>query len=138
MGALVGLGWRGWPGATTSDALVMLAGGALVVTAWVLLRQRAASEPERSTAPALTLLGASILIAIATALAWRDATPVTATRDVVVALRPAGDAGQRRVGRLAACADRFGLGIVDRGGAGSCHRRRPTQAEPRLCSAIRG
>jgi hypothetical protein len=82
LGILVGTGWRtwqarAWPVVSVADTLAMLAGGALVVTAWTVLRPTpAAAAEERPTAPALALLGTACLVAAAAGVAWRGTAPV--------------------------------------------------------------
>jgi hypothetical protein len=79
---LVGLGSHVWQSAEPSaEALALLAGGALVVTAWAALRWTGPSESsanERSLALAGALLGAAALTFAAAALAWRGAPTLAA------------------------------------------------------------
>lgn len=66
--ALAGLGWqawesRSWPGGTPSEALALLAGGGLVVAAWLVLRADAEGRSTtRCVALGPTLLMAAILL----------------------------------------------------------------------------
>ncbi len=66
--ALAGLGWqawesRSWPGGTSSEALALLAGGGLVMAAWLALRADAEGHwTTHSVALGLTLLAAAILL----------------------------------------------------------------------------
>ncbi len=74
---LVGTGWRAWqadawPGTSAADALALLAGGASVVAAWMVLRPTPAAKAHgHPTAPALALVGAACLAAAAAFVAWR-------------------------------------------------------------------
>jgi hypothetical protein len=72
---LIGLAWHVWrPGEPSPQALALLAGGALVVTAWAAPRWARLSESsadERSLALAGALLGAAALTFASAALAWR-------------------------------------------------------------------
>ncbi len=78
--ALIGLGWqawesRSWPGNTAPEALALLAGGSLVVAAWLTLRAEVGGRATgRCIAFGPTLIGAGILLAAATWLAL-SATP---------------------------------------------------------------
>jgi hypothetical protein len=82
VGVLIGVGSHAWqPSALSAEALALLAGGALVVTAWAAPRWTRPWEPsanERSLALAGALLGAAALTLAAAALAWRGA-PTAAT-----------------------------------------------------------
>lgn len=78
--ALTGLGWqawesRSWPGNTAPEALVLLAGGSLVVVAWLTLRTEAEKRSaDRCVALGPTLIAAGISLAVATGLSL-NATP---------------------------------------------------------------
>lgn len=83
--ALIGLGWqawesRSWPGNATPEALALLAGGSLVVVAWLTLRAEARGRATgRCIAFGPTLIGAGILLAAAAWLSFNatpSATPV--------------------------------------------------------------
>lgn len=72
--ALAGLGrqaWesRFWPGRTPAEALALLAGGSLVVVAWLALRADAEGRPTaRCTALGPTLIAAGLLLGAGAAL----------------------------------------------------------------------
>ena len=82
VGVLIGVGSHaGQPSALSAEALALLAGGALVVTAWAAPRWTRPWEPsanERSLALAGALLGAAALTFAAAALAWRGAPAAAA------------------------------------------------------------
>lgn len=82
VGVLIGLAWHLWrPGEPSTEALALLAGGALVVTAWAAPRWARLSESsanERSLALAGALLGAAALTFASAALAWRGAATAVA------------------------------------------------------------
>jgi hypothetical protein len=86
IGIVAGLGWRAWAAAAWSaaniaEALAMLAGGALIVTAWAAPRwadPTDESADERSAALGWALLGTATLVLGAAILAWRDALPTAA------------------------------------------------------------
>lgn len=97
LGVLAGLGWRAWttgawPGVDGAEALAMLAGGALVVTAWAAPRW---TEPldgapsARSVAFGCALFGAAALTFSAAALAWpgADFAATAPTRSWLYGLR---------------------------------------------------
>ena len=77
VGVLIGVGSHAWwPAEPIAEALALLAGGALVVTAWAAprwTRPSASSANERSLALAGALLGAAALTLAASVLAWRAA-----------------------------------------------------------------
>ena len=79
---LIGVGSHAWrPAEPSAEALALLAGGALVVTAWAAPRWTRPSESsanERSLALAGALLGAAALTLAAAALAWRAAPTAAA------------------------------------------------------------
>jgi hypothetical protein len=79
IGVLVGVGWHAQrPVASVAEALAMLAGGALLVTARAALwwaEPPTAATSERSLALAGALLGAAALAFAAAALTWRGAPP---------------------------------------------------------------
>ena len=79
---LIGVGSHVWrPADPSAEALALLAGGALVVTAWAAPRWSRPSESsmnERSLALAGALLGAAALTLAAAALAWRAAPTAAA------------------------------------------------------------
>lgn len=81
LGILVGLGWRTWQarawlGGSVADTLAMLASGALVVTAWTVLRLTPPVAAEkRPLAPALALIGTACLVVAAVVVAWRGTPP---------------------------------------------------------------
>ena len=78
---LIGVGSHAWrPAEPSAEAVALLAGGALVVTAWAAPRWSGSTESsanERSLALAGALLGAAVLTLAAAALAWR-AVPTAA------------------------------------------------------------
>jgi len=82
LGVLIGVGSHAWrPAEPSAEALALLAGGALVVTAWAAPRWARPSESsanERSLALAGALLGAAALTLAAAALAWRAAPTAAA------------------------------------------------------------
>ena len=82
LGVLVGVGWHVWqPAEPRAEALALLAGGALIVTAWAAPRWTGPAEEsanERSLALAGALLGAAALTFVAAALAWRGAPALAA------------------------------------------------------------
>lgn len=81
--ALIGLGWRAWeshswPGNTAPEALALLAGGSLVVVAWLTLRAEAGGRfTGRCIAFGPTLIGAGILLATAAWLFLNATLPAT-------------------------------------------------------------
>ena len=81
LGVLIGVGSHAWrPAEPSAEAVALLAGGALVVTAWAAPRWSGSTESsanERSLALAGALLGAAVLTLAAAALAWR-AVPTAA------------------------------------------------------------
>ena len=81
LGVLIGVGSHAWqPAEPSVEAMALLAGGALVVTAWAAprwVRQTDSSASERSLPLAGALLGAAALTLAAAALAWRG-VPTTA------------------------------------------------------------
>ncbi len=106
IGVLVGVGWHAWQSAApTAEALAMLAGGALVVTAWAAPRWAGppqASAGERSVALAGALLGAAALVFAAAALAWRGTPPAAGLSARTWLYGLCGVADSHRAGRLAA------------------------------------
>jgi hypothetical protein len=82
IGVLIGVASHAWqPSAPGADGLALLAGGALVVTAWAAprwTRPAESSANERSLALAGALLGAAALILVAAVLAWRGAPTAAA------------------------------------------------------------
>jgi hypothetical protein len=82
LGILIGVAWHAWrPAQPAAEALALLAGGALLVTAWAVPRWTRHLEPtanERSLALAGALLGAAVLMAAAAAVAWRGAASAAA------------------------------------------------------------
>jgi hypothetical protein len=81
LSVLIGVGSHAWrPAEPSAEAVALLAGGALVVTAWAAPRWSGSMESsanERSLALAGALLGAAVLTLAAAALAWR-AVPTAA------------------------------------------------------------
>lgn len=79
--ALLGLGWRAWqarawPGAEPADALALLAGGALIVGAWMHLRVAPFSHSGAQALPlGATLLAVGVLLGLAAGLSWREPAP---------------------------------------------------------------
>lgn len=95
LGAAVGLGWRAWdarawPGASPADALALLAGGGLVLTAWLALGDHLCGRcAARQAVLGLALLAAAALLGMAAALApaWPTVPPATPTRTWLFGLR---------------------------------------------------
>ncbi len=85
LAALAGLGWRAWrahawPGSTPPEALVLLAGGSLVVAAWLGLRaDREGRLSNRCVALGPTLITAGILLAVGAMWDILSPTPSSAT-----------------------------------------------------------
>jgi hypothetical protein len=82
VGVLIGVASHAWqPSAPGAEALALLAGGALVVTAWATPRWTRPWEPsanERPLALAGALLGAAALTFAGAVLAWRGAPTAAA------------------------------------------------------------
>jgi hypothetical protein len=82
LGVLIGVGSHAWrPAEPDAEALALLAGGALVASAWAAprwTRPSEASANERSLALGGALLGAAALTLAAAALAWRAAPTAAA------------------------------------------------------------
>jgi hypothetical protein len=82
LGVLIGVGSHAWrPAEPEAEALALLAGGALVASAWAAprwTRPSEASANERSLALGGALLGAAALTLAAAALAWRAAPTAAA------------------------------------------------------------
>ena len=93
VGVLIGLTSHAWrPAEASAEALALLAGGALVVTAWAAprwARPSGSSANDRSLALAGALFAAAALTFAAAALAWRGAPTVAAwsTRSWLSSLR---------------------------------------------------
>ena len=134
LGVLIGVGSHAWrPAEPSAEALALLAGGALVVTAWAAprwTRLSASSANERSLALAGALLGAAALTLAAAALAWRAAPTAAAlsTRTWLSGLR-AVLTGIGLGGWLTVCAgSMWGLWLANRRGefpAAATDRGRP-------------
>ena len=130
LGVLIGVGSHAWlPAEPSAEALALLAGGALVVTAWAAPRWTGPTESsanERSLALAGALLGAAALTLAAAALAWRAAPTAAAlgaaawsARTWLSGLRAV--LTEHRAGRLAGGLRRIGVGLM----AGEPARRIP-------------